>query len=77
MAKTSGIQVLKQMKEHDSTRQIPVIILTTSDENSDIARCYELGCNIYVTKPVDYGQFSAAVQKLGLFLAVARVPERS
>ncbi len=72
----NGIQVLKRMKEHDSTKQIPVIILTTSDDNRDIARCYELGCNVYVTKPVDYGQFSEAIQKLGLFLTVARVPKR-
>ncbi len=73
----NGIQVLKRMKEHDSTKQIPVIILTTSDDNRDITRCYELGCNVYVTKPVDYGQCSAAIQKLGLFLTVASVPERS
>jgi len=73
----SGIQVLRRMKENESTKQIPVIILTTSDDGRDISKCYELGCNIYVNKPVDYGKFSAAIQKLGLFLSVASVPERS
>ncbi|MDM8521872.1 response regulator [Desulfococcaceae bacterium HSG8] len=73
----SGIQVLRRMRENDSAKLIPVIILTTSDDNHDISRCYELGCNVYVTKPVDYGKFSEAVQKLGLLLSVASVPERS
>ncbi len=73
----NGINVLKRMKENDATKRIPVIILTTSDDNRDITKCYELGCNVYVTKPVDYGQFSAAIQRLGLFLSVASVPERS
>ncbi|MDM8555183.1 response regulator [Desulfococcaceae bacterium HSG7] len=73
----NGINVLKRMKKKDATKKIPVIILTTSDDNRDITKCYELGCNVYVTKPVDYGQFSAAIQKLGLFLSVASVPERS
>ncbi len=73
----NGIQVLKRMKKHDFTKRIPVIILTTSDDNRDIGRCYELGCSVYVTKPVGYRQFSTAIQKLGLFLTVARVPGRS
>ena len=73
----NGINVLKRMKENDATKRIPVIILTTSDDKRDITKCYELGCNVYVTKPVDYGQFSAAIQKLGMFLSVASVPERS
>ncbi len=73
----SGIDVLKRMKEHDATKRIPVIVLTTSDDSREISKCYELGCNVYVTKPVDYEKFSAAVQKLGLFLSVASVPERS
>ncbi len=69
-----GIQVLKRMKESDTTKRIPVIILTTSDDNRDITKCYELGCNVYVSKPVDYQKFSAAIQQLGLFLSVASVP---
>ncbi len=73
----NGVQVLKQLKANASTQKIPVIILTTSDDNREISRCYELGCNVYITKPVDYDKFSSAIQKLGLFLAVASVPERS
>ncbi len=72
----SGIQVLKRMRENDSTRRIPVIILTTSDENRDVSACYDAGCNVYITKPVDYARFSEAIEKLGLFLTVASLPER-
>jgi len=70
----SGLQVLKRMRENKATRRIPVIILTTSDDDHDIALCYELGCNVYVTKPVDYAKFSEAIRKLGLFMSVVRVP---
>ena len=70
-----GYQVLERMKADDHTQRIPVIILTTSDDTREISRCYDLGCNIYVTKPVDYGQFSAAIQKIGLFLSIVTVPD--
>lgn len=69
-----GYEVLKRMKEDERTRHIPVIILTTTDNPREVARCYDLGCNIYVTKPVDYTQFSEAVRQLGLFLAVVTIP---
>jgi len=69
-----GYEVLKQMKGDDRTRHIPVIILTTTDDEREVKRCYELGCNIYITKPVDYGHFSEAITKLGLFFSVVTVP---
>jgi CheY-like chemotaxis protein len=69
-----GYQVLERMKEDDRTRQIPVVVLTTTDDAREVSRCYELGCNVYVTKPVDYDKFSEAVQKLGLFLSIVNVP---
>ena len=72
----NGYQVLKRVKEDDRTKHIPVIILTTTDDTREVSRCYELGCSVYVTKPVDYEQFSAAVHKLGLFLSIVTVPER-
>ena len=53
-----------------------MIILTTTDDTREVSRCYELGCSVYVTKPVDYEQFSAAVHKLGLFLSIVTVPEK-
>jgi len=70
----SGYQVLEQMKSHEHTRYIPVIILTTTDDPHEIRRCYELGCNVYVVKPVEYTHFAEAIQKLGLFFSVVTVP---
>jgi CheY-like chemotaxis protein len=70
-----GCQVLKRMRNDERTKRIPVIILTTTDDTREITRCYELGCNVYVTKPVDYEQFSDAIRKLGLFMAVLMIPD--
>jgi CheY-like chemotaxis protein len=70
-----GYQVLERMKYDERTKCIPVIILTTTDDTREITHCYELGCNVYVTKPVDYEQFSEAIRKLGLFMAVLMIPE--
>jgi len=70
-----GYQVLQRMKADERTRRIPVIILTTTDDAHEVSRCYELGCSVYVTKPVDYAQFSEAICKLGLFMSVVTVPD--
>jgi CheY-like chemotaxis protein len=70
-----GYQVLERMKADERTRLIPVIILTTTDDPREVRRCYELGCSIYITKPVDYENFCDAIRKLGLFLTVVRIPE--
>jgi CheY-like chemotaxis protein len=70
-----GYQVLERMKKDDRTRRIPVVVLTTTDDPREVKKCYELGCNVYITKPVDYEQFSDAIRKLGLFLLVATVPD--
>ena len=69
-----GYQVLRRMKGDERTRCIPVVVLTTTDDAREVARCYELGCNVYVTKPVDYEQFSKAICDLGLFLSIVAVP---
>ena len=50
------------------------VILTTTDDSREVSRCYDLGCNVYMTKPVDYLQFSEAIRKLGLFLSVVTMP---
>jgi CheY-like chemotaxis protein len=68
-----GFQVLSALKSDERTRHIPVIVVTTTDLPHEIARCYELGCNIYVTKPVEYDAFCDAIRKLGLFLPVVKV----
>jgi CheY-like chemotaxis protein len=71
-----GFQVLKRMKSNERTRQIPVIMVTSSDDARDVSKCYKLGCNVFLTKPLlDYEQFAEAIRKLGLFLSVVTVPE--
>ncbi len=69
-----GCQVLQRIKADPRTRNIPVVMLTTTDNPEEVARCYDLGCNIYVTKPVEYDQFCEAIRNLGLFLSVANLP---
>lgn len=69
-----GYQVLARLKADARTRHIPVMILTTTEEPYEIQRCYALGCNIYLTKPVEYEQFAEAIRKLGLFLSIVKLP---
>jgi len=69
-----GYQVLEKLKSNPDTRSIPVIVLTTTDDKSEVERCYELGCNIYITKPVEYEAFSHAIRELGMFLNVVKIP---
>ncbi len=71
----SGIDILKAIKEDDHLRRVPVIVLTTTDDKVEIQRCYDLGCNVYITKPVHYEGFATAIRQLGLFLAVMQVPD--
>ena len=69
-----GYQVLTRLKADARTRHIPVIILTTTDEPYEIERCYALGCNVFVTKPVEYTQFAEAIRMLGLFVSIVQLP---
>ena len=69
-----GYQILQQMKQDERTKRVPVVILTTTDDAREVDKCYDLGCNVYITKPVDYAQFSQAIRKIGLFLSVVTVP---
>ncbi len=71
-----GYQVLKIIKNDERTRRIPIAVLTTTDNPQEVSRCYELGCNVYITKPVEYEQFSDAIRTLGLFLSIVKVPEK-
>ena len=71
----SGIDILKRLKENEHLRVLPVVVLTTTDDRSEIQRCYDLGCNVYITKPVDYEKFANAIQQFGLFMYVMQVPE--
>jgi CheY-like chemotaxis protein len=74
MPKVDGTEVLRQLKADPRTGAIPVIVLTTTDDPREVRRCYELGCNVYITKPVDYPAFIEAIRRLGLFLQVVQVP---
>jgi CheY-like chemotaxis protein len=71
----TGIDILKRVKENEHLKRIPVVVLTTTDDKREIQRCYDLGCNVYVTKPVNYENFANAIRQLGLFFAVIQVPE--
>jgi CheY-like chemotaxis protein len=71
-----GYQVLARLKAAEETKSIPIVILTTTDDPREVARCYELGCNVYVTKPVEYEKFSEAIRQLGLFLSVVTIANR-
>ncbi len=75
MPRVDGLQVLRQLKSNPQTSLVPVIMLTTTDDPREIQRCYELGCSVYITKPVDYQAFVEAINRLGLFLQVVRVPD--
>lgn len=74
MPRVDGVEVLRQLKGDAATAAIPIIMLTTTDDPREVERCYALGCNVYITKPVDYDGFINAIRQLGLFLQVVRVP---
>lgn len=65
MPRRGGLEVLAEIKSDSRLRRIPVIVLTTSDEEQDVVRSYDLGANSFITKPVDFGQFTQAIQRLG------------
>jgi two-component system, response regulator len=75
LPKVGGIDVLRRIRAEESTKHLPVVMLTSSSEDEDIIRSYESGANSYVRKPVDFGDFANAVQRLGLYwLLVNSVP---
>ena len=74
LPKISGIEVLEQIKHDERTRMIPVVILTSSREEPDIKRCYLLGANSYIVKPVDFEQFRQAIKQLGLYWQLLNQP---
>ena len=71
----TGVSILEKIKADPHTRLTPVVVLTTTDDEREIKRCYDLGANVYITKPVDYDSFSNAIRQLGLFFSVMQVPE--
>jgi two-component system, response regulator len=67
MPKVSGLEVLKKIRENDGTKKIPVVMLSSSKESPDIEKCYELGVNSYIVKPVLFEDFMKVVSELGLY----------
>lgn len=71
---TTGVAILEQLKSNVHLKRSPVVILTTTDDEREIQRCYDLGANVYITKPVNYEGFANAIRQLGLFVSVMQVP---
>ena len=70
----SGVDILKRVKGNEHLKRCPVVVLTTMDDAVEMRRCYDLGCNVYITKPVNYENFANAIRQLGLFFNVIQVP---
>ncbi len=70
----NGVELLRILKQDSQLREIPVIILTSTDDQREIDECYSLGCNLYVPKPIEFDRFSDAVRKLGLMIGLIAVP---
>jgi CheY-like chemotaxis protein len=77
MPNVDGIEVLRQIKQNEKLRKIPTIMVTTTDDPKEIEKCYELGCSVYITKPVSYEKFIDAIKRLGLFIMIVEVPKIS
>jgi CheY-like chemotaxis protein len=73
MPRVDGIDVLRRLKADPRTAKVPTIMLTTTDDPREIERCYQLGCNVYVTKPVEYDAFMEAIRRLGFFLQIVKI----
>jgi CheY-like chemotaxis protein len=71
--RVNGVEVLRQVKCNPATKKMPIIMLSTTDDPREVDLCYELGCSVYITKPVDSILFIDAIKRLGLFLQVIRV----
>jgi CheY-like chemotaxis protein len=74
LPKVNGLEVLQQIRSDDRLKMIPVVVLTSSHEERDMMRSYQLGVNAYVVKPVDFHEFVNAVKELGMFWAVINQP---
>lgn len=74
LPRINGLQVLERIKSDERTRTIPVVILTSSRQEPDIDRCYQLGANSYIVKPVDFEQFKTVIRQLGMYWQILNEP---
>jgi CheY-like chemotaxis protein len=70
----NGIEVLRRMKEHKVLKQVPVLMLSTTDDPREVETCYTIGCNLHVTKPTEPDAFAQVISRLGSFLDIVTVP---
>lgn len=77
LPKVSGLGVLRELKANETTRAIPVVVLTSSSEERDVAESYQLGVNSYVVKPVEFERFTAAISRLGIYWLILNRPQLS
>ncbi|MCB0210200.1 MAG: response regulator, partial [Anaerolineae bacterium] len=76
LPKIDGLEVLKKIKSDEQTRHIPVVVMTSSNQERDIVESYELGVNSYIVKPVDFEQFADAVRTIGFYWLLLNEPPR-
>ena len=76
MPKVNGLQVLERLKRNEGTKAIPVVMLTSSVEDPDLKKCYQLGANSYVVKPVVFDEFVKAIAQVGLYWLLVNVPPK-
>ncbi len=74
MPKVDGIEVLRRLKLDPELRKLPIIMLTTTDDTREVERCHQLGCSVYIQKPVDYERFAEAIRRLGMFISLMQMP---
>lgn len=74
LPKVSGIEVLQQLRAHPRTRNMVIVVMTSSREDSDLKACYDLGVNSYVVKPLDFQQFTNVTQQIGLYWMLLNQP---
>ncbi|HWA47713.1 MAG TPA: response regulator [Dongiaceae bacterium] len=70
----SGVDILAKLKASDKAHRVPVVVLTTTDDKVEITRCYDLGCSVYITKPLEYEAFANSVRQLGLTFSIMQIP---
>lgn len=73
MPKMDGIEVLKRIKADKNLKEIPILMLTTTDDPREVETCYKLGCNMYITKPVDFIKFAETLKRMGLFIQIVKI----
>ncbi len=73
MPKMDGIEVLRNIKSNSELKETPIIMLTTTDDPREVEMCYKVGCNMYITKPVQFDKFAETLHRMGLFIQIIKI----